>query len=496
MKDGLFTRRLNLPLETTPRRLRMVRFLRIHGPMIVGAVVLLATVGGLTLSLFVRSSAALERQLRETLRATAVTAAHAIDGDDLAFIAGPEDMAKPEYVRVWGVLRNVVADVPQARFAYVLRRTDDPDTLSFVADADAYAGAPILAADRDGNGTVDSDEEPSYPGERYDVADIPALRDRAFREPTTDPRITIDQWGTLLSGYAPVRSHTTGEVVAVLGIDMDAAEFVRNTRSILSPFAVILIMILTCILAAGVALLVESRQLSALARVNAERSGLLQLTFHQLGEPITILQWAIESLDDGKDDVETLKKILPENLVDMHEGVRRLGSIIDTLQEAEKVELRAFENHPVEQDLKTFTEEAVAIAAPSSTRVSIEASDGTFSFDPHLLTIVLRRIIENALEFSRADTAVRVRAMGDGRWLGFDVSDAGCGIPSKDLPRLFEKYRRASNATNMKPDGNGLGLYIARGILEIMGGDIHIESTEGQGTTVSIRVPAHPRKCS
>lgn len=496
MKRGnVFTRRLNLPLETTPRRLRTMRFLRTHGPMIVVAFVLLAAMGALTMVLFLRSGSALESQLRETLRATAVATALSIDGDDLDAIHGPDDMDTPEYAAVTTTMRDIVAEIPQIRFMYVLRRTDDPMVLEFVADADA--AAPFETVDRDGNGTIDPDEEPSYPGELYDIGDIPALQDLAFRTSTTDDEITVDQWGTLLSGYAPIRSHATGEVVAVLGVDMDAQEFLSRTRSVLSPFAVILILTLTGMLATGVALLIESRQLSVLARINAERSGLLQLTFHQLGEPITILQWGIETLADAADDPSTLKRVLPDNLNDMREGLRRLGSIIDTLQEAEKVELHAFENRPVAQSVKAFVEGAMDVIVPQGSganRVALDLDDAEFPFDPHLLTIVLRRLVENALEFSPPESIVRLVAKADDKWLKIDVTDTGCGIPLADQAHLFEKYRRASNATAMKPDGNGLGLYIVRGTLEMMGGDIRVESVEGKGTTVTVRIPAHPAK--
>ncbi len=489
-------RRIRLALAPTPARMRATRFLRVHAPMFIGAVVLLSTIGALTIVLFLRSSSALERQLRETLRATAAATALSIDGDKLDAIHGPDDMTKREYTELSGRLRGLIIEIPQLRFAYVLRRTDDPDVLEFVVDADSFA--PLTELDDNGNGILDSDEEPSYPGEQYDIAEVPALQNEAFLHSTTDPEVTVDQWGELLSGYAPIRSFTTGKIVAVLGIDMDAAEFRSYTRSILSPFAVLMIMALACLLTAGVALLIESRQLQTLSRVSAERSGLLQLTFHQLGEPITIIQWAIETLEDVKSDESELSKILPENLSDMREGVRRLSSIIDTLQEAEKVELSAFSNNPVEQSVKRVLEDAIAIVEPGSAggtgRITLESAEGTCVFDPHLLTVVLRRLFENALEFSRSGSMVRVRASEEGKWLRIDVSDHGCGIPADDLPRLFEKYRRAANARSMKPDGNGLGLYIARGIVELMGGVIHASSVEGQGTTMTVRIPRHPAK--
>lgn len=491
MSESAFTRRLTLPFEHTSRGVRVVRFLRRHAPMLVGAIVLFAAICALTMTFFVRSTSALDEQLRETLRAAAVSAAFSIDGDDLEGIRGPADMFDPEYIRTTQMLRNMIDEIPQIRFAYILRRTDDENILEFVVDADALLAPQEL--DENGNDVIDSDEEPSYPGEQYDISDMQALQGEAFLRSTTDPEVTVDQWGELLSGYAPIRSRSTGEVVAVLGIDMDAAEFRSYTRSVLSPFAVLLILMLAGTLAAGVALLIESRQLQSVSRINAERSGLLQLTFHQLGEPITIVQWAIETLEDAKNDPTELQKILPDNLVDMREGVRRLGSIIDTLQEAEKVELGAFENKPVEQSLRRVLDDVVAVVAPVPQdgvgRVAVEADDVLHVFDPHLLAVALRRIIENALEFSKAETIVRVVTKSDGKRLRIDVSDRGCGIPAKDLSRLFEKYHRASNATSMKPDGNGLGLYIAKGIVELMGGVISISSRVGEGTTVSILLP-------
>jgi signal transduction histidine kinase len=71
----------------------------------------------------------------------------------------------------------------------------------------------------------------------------------------------------------------------------------------------------------------------------------------------------------------------------------------------------------------------------------------------------------------------------------FSIQDRGCGIPQKDLPRIFGEFTRASNATTFKADGNGLGLYIVKGIVEHAGGSIKIESKEGKGTTVTVRLP-------
>lgn len=473
------------------------RLFRRHGAILVGIVSLVLVVGTLTVTLFLRSSSALEQQLRETLKAAALSTALSIDGDILDDIHGPDDLRSPEYIALVNRLRELVDQLPQAKFAYILRRTQDPMVLEFVVDADA--AAPFAVLDRNGNGLIDNDEEPSFPGEQYDISEIPALQHDAFILPTTDPDVTVDQWGSFLSGYAPIHSRSTNEVVGVVGVDMDAYQFKSAARSILSPFAVILIIALAGLCAGGVALLSELHRLQAISRINAERSGLLQLTFHQIGEPLTIIQWGIETLEEAQKSSEELRRVLPENLRDMREGVRRLGSMIDTLQEAEKVELNAFKNEPVEQHVKKFIEEAIEIMLPVTeegrARVEIDAPDTACMFDPHLLTIVLRRLVENALDYSPADGApVHIGARIENRkTLTIDITDHGIGIPAEEVPKLFEKYRRASNATSMKPDGNGLGLYISKGLVEMMGGTIAVRSREGHGTTFTIRIPARPK---
>ncbi len=69
------------------------------------------------------------------------------------------------------------------------------------------------------------------------------------------------------------------------------------------------------------------------------------------------------------------------------------------------------------------------------------------------------------------------------------IEDHGCGIPKKDLQRIFGEFIRASNANKFKADGNGLGLYIVKGIVERAGGTVGLESHEGMGTTVIVRLP-------
>ena len=73
----------------------------------------------------------------------------------------------------------------------------------------------------------------------------------------------------------------------------------------------------------------------------------------------------------------------------------------------------------------------------------------------------------------------------------FEVSDTGSGIPAEHLPRVFDRFYRGSGDRSQAGQGNGLGLAIAKGLVEAMHGQITIHSQPGQGTTVTIQLPAH-----
>lgn len=457
------------------------------------AFALLLAIAAASFYFYARASSEMREQLRGQLTAiAAVTAAH-IDGDLVERIQGPDDMRHPFFRELVQQLRDTREAAGNIRFAYILRRTEDPSVLAFVADADSLATPAQL--DVNGNGIVDPEEEASYPGELYDISGFPELEERAFIAPTADEDIAVDQWGALISGYAPIRNRN-GEVVGVFAIDMQAEDFIASSNRIFSPAALFLVLLLGLVVSVSVYLMIERRQIMLLQRVNAERSGLLRLTFHQLGEPLTIMKWSLESLRDEENNPQ-LKRLIAEHVACMDEGLGRLNSIIDTLQLAEKVDLGTLEYLPVPTSMRELVDNAVNEWTSSlrkrrqKIRVDIK-DDLMLPMDKTLLMLVMRQILVNAIEYSEEGTVIRIRVQAGRSFATVSVRDEGCGIPKEDMQHLFEKYRRASNAHLKKPDGNGLGLYISRGIIEKAGGRMWVESEENVGTVVHFTLPLPP----
>lgn len=468
---------------------RMMRRIERHWQITIAASLIGLAIAAVGAFFYVRARDVLQEEIRERLRGIAAAAALQIDGDRIDRITGPQDMESADFSFIIEQLDRL-RELPDIRFAYILRRTDDPMMLSFVADAD-LALTP-MQLDRNGNGAVDPDEEAGYPGELYDITDIPALHQDAFAAPTVDRDVTVDQWGTLVSGYAPIRSFTSGEVVAVLGVDMRADVFSQSSHRIFSRFALVIVLLAGVFVAGFVMVTAEERQIGVLKKMNNERSGLLRLTFHQLGEPLTIMKWSLETLRDETENTQ-LKKLVDEHVACMDEGLGRLNSIIDTLQLAEKVDLNTLEYIPIESSIREIIDNAVGewASAAETSKISIvqDVDDLRMPLDRTMISLVLRQLIVNAIEYSHEGGNVHIRASKNKHHLTVSISDSGCGIPRSEMPHLFEKYRRASNAHLKKPDGNGLGLYISKGIVERAGGTIWVESIEGRGTTVSFTLP-------
>ena len=107
--------------------------------------------------------------------------------------------------------------------------------------------------------------------------------------------------------------------------------------------------------------------------------------------------------------------------------------------------------------------------------------------DAALLEQVFANLISNAVKYSPEADSIEISAHGDAARIIVTVRDRGVGIPAQELPRLFEKFYRASTAVGIP--GTGIGLNIARQIVDLHGGIIAVDSTVGAGTTFSVKLP-------
>jgi signal transduction histidine kinase len=109
------------------------------------------------------------------------------------------------------------------------------------------------------------------------------------------------------------------------------------------------------------------------------------------------------------------------------------------------------------------------------------------------LALLARNLIDNAIRYSHGGGQVVVQVDSDGEEVTLRVSDKGIGIPSRDIPRIFERFYRVDRARSRETGGTGLGLAIVKHVVENHGGEIEVESELGRGTTFRVKLPAASR---
>jgi signal transduction histidine kinase len=224
-----------------------------------------------------------------------------------------------------------------------------------------------------------------------------------------------------------------------------------------------------------------------LEETERQRRELVANVSHELRTPVAALRARLENLADGVEDLDLAA------VTAMLASTSRLGTLVDQL-----LRLSQFESGALLIDRQDFAVgevigDATAEVAPvrSGVRIVAEADGGlTGSGDPGRIHEVLTNLLTNAVRHSPADGEVRVRAAAVPGGVRFEVSDEGAGVPPGDVERIFERFYRVDAARESGAGGAGLGLAIARSIVELHGGSIWAQSRLPSGCRVIFDLPS------
>lgn len=172
----------------------------------------------LTYSLYQYNLSLNLERVRERAKSIAATGALQFDANDIELLRSPEDIDRPEYKKVIFQLNEIRRQNEGVTYIYIMRPTNDPNTMEFVADADSLD--PYIKRDLNGDGIIDDADWLSPPGESYDISNLPAVH-QLFRDgvATADIEPYEDQWGSWISGHGPIVG--SGTIIAMLGVDID-----------------------------------------------------------------------------------------------------------------------------------------------------------------------------------------------------------------------------------------------------------------------------------
>jgi signal transduction histidine kinase len=224
---------------------------------------------------------------------------------------------------------------------------------------------------------------------------------------------------------------------------------------------------------------------------NARREFLADIS-HELRTPITVIRGEAEVTLRGQDrDAEEYKDAL-QRIVELSMQLGKYVNDLLFLARADTANLQ-FEWNKVDlADLvASSVEDFQVMAQEYSISVSLDAPSGPLLVrgDKQRLRQVLFILGENACRYSKPLGHIAVALWRDGKQACFSLTDQGIGIPTEDLERIFERHFRSSNAQHSRDDGSGLGLPMAKSILQAHGGQIAVRSVENAGSTFTVTLP-------
>ncbi|MFJ6000441.1 ATP-binding protein [Streptomyces sp. NPDC092370] len=237
----------------------------------------------------------------------------------------------------------------------------------------------------------------------------------------------------------------------------------------------------------------EKHLVAELRALDQAKSDFLSTVSHELRTPLTSIVGYIELLED--EDTGPLTEPQHKMLDVIARNAHRLRTLIEDLLTLSRIESGKYTSRKKPVDLRHLVASAVDAIRPAAEAASVHLDTDcpdrplVCEADSDQLDRVLMNLLSNAVKFTPHEGQVRVSAAQQDGHAVISVSDTGIGIPTAEQKQLFTRFFRASNANDAAIPGTGLGLTIVRTIIDNHGGTTEIHSREGQGTTVTARLP-------
>lgn len=237
--------------------------------------------------------------------------------------------------------------------------------------------------------------------------------------------------------------------------------------------------------------------------IDKAKTEFVSLASHQLRTPLSAINWYTEMLLSG--DAGELNGEQKEFLGEVITSSKRMSSLVGTLLNVSRIELGTFAINPEEKDLCELIDNEVRdLKVQIETKkidleLAFNLKPAVIPVDVKLISIVIQNFLTNAIKYNADGGKVTITVDRDEKGGGvlLSVVDTGFGIPKENQKKIFTKMYRADNAMVLDAEGNGLGLYMVKSILETSGCEVTFESPpagQDHGTAFHVRIPKEGMK--
>jgi signal transduction histidine kinase len=278
-----------------------------------------------------------------------------------------------------------------------------------------------------------------------------------------------ERLGMLWAGRRSHEPFTEGDLVFLKALAQEAALAIRNARLYER----------------------ERQQVQRLQTLEALQSGFVSVVSHELRTPLTCIKTSVDMLESTQN--RDLPEVREELLRTISHHTGRLETLVDDLMDATRLEAGQLTLSLQPTDLRLLVERTVRAFAPmvdgkkQSIDLDLREPLEPVLLDRHRIEQVITNLISNAHKFAAKGGHIGVTLALDDGQLRLTVRDDGPGIPTDQQERIFDKFYVVTESRG--PTGVGLGLYIARQLVELHGGHILVESEPGKGCAFHVVLP-------
>ena len=235
------------------------------------------------------------------------------------------------------------------------------------------------------------------------------------------------------------------------------------------------------------------RNIEKLAKINKSKNEFISIISHQLKTPLTGVNWDVELFitkhNKGltKKQQEILKDIETSNLLIM----RMVNDLLDAARIDQNNLFTRKDEIDIVKVIRKVIEKNEVLGRKNKIKIKFVVDDNMPKIvgDEKKTEVVLDNIISNAIKYNKNSGEVLIKVGKDGPKAVISIRDTGIGIPEEDQDMIFDKFFRSENAAAEEVGGTGLGLFIAKNIIEKSGGKIWFHSTEGEGSVFFVSLP-------
>jgi signal transduction histidine kinase len=464
----------------------------------IAATLIIVALGALGMVITYKVADAQKRDYFEQRKVQATTAAAVIDYKDVQALTGSSaDLSSKAYANIRAELVRIKQSDPRIRFVYLMR--PQGRKMVFLVDAEDPSSTDY-----------------SPPGQVYDEAKPSDFKPftGGIKPPTTIDGPVTDRWGTWLSASAYINNNA-GKAVALLGTDVEIAHALdsyNQVRRLGTIFDILAVALMGLVAAQWIVWRNNKDKRDALSReveasavrlnrelIKADRmkSDFIQLASHELRSPVNAVNVALQTLERSTTDRLTEDEKTLVNVAS--NGSSRLVDLVDNLLDMTRIDAGDYVLRPIVYSADELVSKTVQLFVPLARNKKIVLTEKLPNgpvdavVDPQAVLRILENLVANAIKFTDfGGVVVELKPPSDK--LVFTIQDTGAGIPDDFKDEVFARFSKLDRPTSGGKPGAGMGLALAKSLVDAQGGRIWFESTEGKGTTFFFEVPRYQDK--